>query len=215
VVIRDAIYAGKLPGPRYLANCKEITHPQDAVGQNGLAAVADGPDEMRSVVNRHIDIGADTVKLTMSGEEICEPLSSEKCYYSDEETAACVEVAHGRGTRLCAHARYAAYFKSRIDCSNHDVPHRARDSVKMCVKHGVDIIFHASWTDEEGLDMLERNKTKHMVVPAINWLYATLYESESYGYKMSDEERDGYEREFTKAKEVLSEMHRRGITVLP
>lgn len=106
VVIRDAINAGKLPGPRYLANCKEITHPQDAVGQNGLAVIADGPEEMRAAVNRHIDIGADTVKLTMSGEEICEPLSSEKCYYSDEETAVCVEVAHSRGTRLCAHARY-------------------------------------------------------------------------------------------------------------
>ena len=105
-MIRDAINAGKLSGPRYLANCKEITHPQDAVGQNGLAVIADGPDEMREAVNRHIDIGADTVKLTMSGEEICEPLSSEKCYYSDEETAVCVEVAHGRGTRLCAHARY-------------------------------------------------------------------------------------------------------------
>ncbi|KAJ9606387.1 hypothetical protein H2200_009348 [Cladophialophora chaetospira] len=196
VVIRDAINAGKLPGPRYLANCKEITSPQDAVGQNGLAAVAKGPEEMRAVVNRHIDIGADTVKLTMSGEEICEPLSSEKCYYDDEETAACVEVAHGRGRRLCAHAR-------------------ARDSVKMCVKHGVDIIFHASWTDQEGMTMLEQNKHKHMVVPAINWLYATLYESETYGYKMSEEERDGYEREFANAKMVLSEMHQRGITVLP
>ena len=92
---------------------------------------------------------------------------------------------------------------------------RARDSVKMCVKHGVDIIFHASWTDSEGMDMLEAAKDKHMVVPAINWLYATLYESESYGYSMSEAERDGYEREFEKAKTVLSEMHQRGITVLP
>ncbi|OQV06972.1 hypothetical protein CLAIMM_11468 [Cladophialophora immunda] len=196
VVIRDAINAGKLPGPRYLANCREIVRSQDAVGQGGLARIADGPDEMREAVNRHIDIGADQIKLTMSGEEICQPLSSEMCYYTDEETAACVEVAHGRGRRLCAHAR-------------------ARDSVKMCVKHGVDIIFHASWTDGEGMEMLEKNKHKHMVSPALNWLYATLYESESYGYKMSAEERDGYERELAIAKKTLSEMHRRGITVLP
>ena len=85
----------------------------------------------------------------------------------------------------------------------------------MCVKHGVDIIFHASWTDSEGMDMLEWNKDKHIVVPAINWLYATVYESESYGYSMSEEESDGYEREFANAKKVLSEMHERGITVLP
>ena len=85
----------------------------------------------------------------------------------------------------------------------------------MCVKHGVDIIFHASWTDGEGMDMLEKAKDKHMVVPAINWLYATLYESEAYGYSMSEAEKDGYRREFQNAKVVLAEMHRRGITVLP
>lgn len=92
---------------------------------------------------------------------------------------------------------------------------RARDSVKMCVKHGVDVIFHASWTDDEGMNMLEANKHKHVVAPAINWLYATLYESEFYGYAMSEAERDGYKREFANAKIVLKEMHRRGITVLP
>ncbi|KEF51965.1 uncharacterized protein A1O9_11955 [Exophiala aquamarina CBS 119918] len=93
VAIRDVINAGKLPGPRYLANCKEITHPQDAVGQNGLVVVANGPEEMRAAVNRHIDLGADQVKMTMLGEEICEPLSSgKKCYFDDEEIAYSVDV---------------------------------------------------------------------------------------------------------------------------
>lgn len=85
----------------------------------------------------------------------------------------------------------------------------------MCVKHGVDIIFHASWADSEGMDMLEKHKSKHMVVPAINWLYATLYESEAFGYTMAEAERVGYEKEFESAKKVLTEMHKRGITVLP
>ena len=84
------------------------------MGQNGLAVIADGPDEMRAAVSRHIDLGADQVKLTMSGEEICEPLSSEQCYYTDEETAVCVEVAHARGRRLCAHARFVALFLTAI-----------------------------------------------------------------------------------------------------
>lgn len=105
IVVRDAINDGKLSGPRYLANGKEITRTQDAVGQGGLAHIADGPEEMRAAVAHFIDLGVDQVKLTMSGEEICQPLSSEKCYYTDEETATCVEVAHGRGKRLCAHAQ--------------------------------------------------------------------------------------------------------------
>lgn len=58
--------------------------------------------------------------------QITETRAAEDCYYTDEETAACVKTAHARGTRLCAHAR-------------------ARDSVKMCVRHGVDVIYHGSY----------------------------------------------------------------------
>jgi imidazolonepropionase-like amidohydrolase len=46
--------------------------------------------------------------------QITETRSAEDCYYTDEETAACVDEAHKHGKRLCAHAR-------------------ARDSVKMCM----------------------------------------------------------------------------------
>lgn len=88
--------------------------------------------EMRQVVRHNIEnIGVDNVKLSMSGEEICEVRYARDCYYTDEETATCVEVAHKLGKRLCAHAR-------------------ARDSIKMCIKHGVDVIYHASYIDDEG-----------------------------------------------------------------
>lgn len=63
--------------------------------------------------------------------QITETRSAQDCYFSNEETAACVEEAHKLGRRLCAHAR-------------------ARDSVKQCVQHGVDVIYHASYIDEEG-----------------------------------------------------------------
>jgi imidazolonepropionase-like amidohydrolase len=43
----------------------------------------------------------------------------------------------------------------------------------MCVRHGVDVIYHASYIDDEGMDMLEEKKTKHVVAPGINWLIAT------------------------------------------
>lgn len=97
----------------------------------GITAYADGPEEMRQVINHHVKLGVDNIKLSMSGEEITETRSAQDCYFSDEETAACVDEAHKHGKRLCAHAR-------------------ARDSVKMCVRHGVDVIFHASYIDDEG-----------------------------------------------------------------
>ncbi len=91
---------------------------------------------MRATIRHHIEtIGADNIKLSMSGEEITETRSAQDCYFTDEETAACVDEAHKLKKRLCAHAR-------------------ARDSVIMCVKHGVDVIFHASYIDDEGTIIL-------------------------------------------------------------
>ena len=43
----------------------------------------------------------------------------------------------------------------------------------MCVRHGVDVIYHASYIDDNGMDMLEAKKTKHIVAPGLNWLIAT------------------------------------------
>jgi hypothetical protein len=66
-----------------------------------------------------------------------------------------------------------------------------------------------------GMNMLEQAKTKHVVVPAINWLIATLHEAEAFGYSHEKAEKDGYKRELDVAIAGLREMHRRGIVVLP
>ncbi|KAH6696664.1 isoaspartyl dipeptidase-like protein [Leptodontidium sp. MPI-SDFR-AT-0119] len=195
IVIRDAINAGDIPGPRYLANGKEMAR-RDGDLVAGITAYADGPDEMREVIRHHVNLGVDQIKLSMSGEEITEIRSAQDCYFTDEETAACVDEAHGLGKRLCAHAR-------------------ARDSVKMCVRHGVDVIYHASYIDDEGMDMLEAKKTKHVVAPGINWLIATLNDAAAFGYPKEKAEQVGYKKELDAAIRGLREMHKRGITVLP
>ena len=51
--------------------------------------------------------------MLMLCNQITEIRSAHDCYFTDEETAACVDEAHKLGKRLCAHAR-------------------ARDSVTMC-----------------------------------------------------------------------------------
>jgi hypothetical protein len=51
----------------------------------------------------------------------------------------------------------------------------------MCVRHGVDIVYHASFTDEEGMDVLESAKDWIFVAPGVNWLVATLYEAADFG----------------------------------
>ena len=69
VVIRDAINAGDIPGPRYLANGKEMAR-RDGELVRSITAFADGPEEMRQVIQHHVRLGVDNIKLSMSGEEV-------------------------------------------------------------------------------------------------------------------------------------------------
>ena len=75
VVIRDAINAGKCPGPRYTAAGPEIT----SVGGLGdmslphipheglnLGIVVSGPEEIRRTVREMIKWGVDTIKINLS-----------------------------------------------------------------------------------------------------------------------------------------------------
>ncbi|KAL1851447.1 hypothetical protein Plec18170_006262 [Paecilomyces lecythidis] len=194
-VIRDAINQGSIPGPRYLANGKEIARRGGELTA-GITAFADGPLEMREVIRHHAKLGVDQIKLSMSGEEILEDRAAEECYFDELETAACVDEAHRRGLRVCSHAR-------------------ARDSITQCVKYGVDIIYHGSYIDEPTMDELEKNKKNHIVAPALNWLYATTYEAAPFGYSFNQAEKDGYKKELDIAIRACKEMHQRGITVLP
>jgi imidazolonepropionase-like amidohydrolase len=69
IVIRDAINAGDIAGPRYLANGKEMAR-RDGELVAGITDFADGPEEMRQVIKDHVALGVDNVKLSMSGEEV-------------------------------------------------------------------------------------------------------------------------------------------------
>jgi imidazolonepropionase-like amidohydrolase len=195
VVIRDAINAGDIPGPRYLANGREIASTGGALIPS-ITNFADGPEEMRKVVRGLIGVGVDLIKLILSGEEITGTQRAEDTYFTDAEIAVAVSEAHNRGVRVCAHARSA-------------------ESVKMCLRNGVDIIYHGSFIDDEGMAELERQKDRVFVAPGINWLIATLEDASPWGFTPDLAEQVGYKRELEIAIEGLREMHRRGIRVLP
>jgi imidazolonepropionase-like amidohydrolase len=195
VVVRDAINAGRFPGPRLRACCMEIA-VSSCVLLPGASYVADGPDEFRRVVRQVIALGVDNVKLITDGEEITGTLHAEDASMSEEEIAVTVHEAHERHCTVSAHARSA-------------------ESVKRCLRAGVDNIYHASFTDAEGMDMLEAAKDRVFVAPGINWLITTLNDAGPWGYTPSAAEAAGYKRELEIAVEGLREMHRRGVRVLP
>lgn len=204
VVIRNAIESGRIPGPRYLAASQEITVP-GGLGDETLphlpypefsfGAVVNGPEEMRKTVRMFLKYGVDTIKLNLSGEYIA-GLPAEFTPMTDEEIAVAAEEVHMRGKRLAAHARSA-------------------ESVKQCVRHGIELVYHASFADEEALDMLEANKHKLFVAPGIAWLINTSYHASEWGITPEVAKNMGYHRELEIACESLRKMHKRGIRILP
>ena len=203
VVVRNAINKGMIPGPRYRAAGPEIT----TVGGLGdsapshipheglnLGIVVSGPEEVRRTVRTLIKYGVDSIKLNLSGEEIT-GMKAEETPMSDEEVAMAVREAKARGLVLAAHARSSG-------------------SVMQCVRHGIQNIYHASFANEEALDMLEANKDKHFVAPGLAWLINTARYAGEWGIKPGSPLSIAYERELEHAVESCKKMHKRGIRVL-
>jgi len=205
VVIRNAINAGQIPGPRYLAASQEITvvgglgdetlphlpFPEFSFGVN-----ISGPEEMRKAVRLFLKYGVDSVKLNLSGDNFTPQSPSETTWMMDEEVEAAMREVRIRGKRGIAHAR-------------------SSESVKQALRHGIDLIYHASFVDNEALDMLEAAKDRVFVAPGIAILYAMLYEAEPYGITHAMAADMGYEIEWEAAIVSLAKMHKRGIRVLP
>jgi imidazolonepropionase-like amidohydrolase len=83
------------------------------------------------------------------------------------------------------------------------------------VRHGIQNIYHASFADEEALDMLEAAKDKHFVAPGLAWLINTARHAGEWGIKPGTPMTIAYERELEHAVETCRKMHRRGIRILP
>lgn len=202
VVIRNAINKGQIPGPRYLANGPEIAtigglgdvNPSHMASYT-FVEIINGPEEMRRTVRKLIKEGVDQIKLNLSGEEITS-VRAEETPMAEDEIAMASSEAKRRNRRICAHAR-------------------SSESVKLCVKYGVDIIYHASFADEEALDKLEAVKDKHFVAPALAWLVQTCTGASAWGITEEVARSMGYERELECAIETMKKMRKRGIRVLP
>ncbi|HEX2439910.1 MAG TPA: amidohydrolase family protein [Methylomirabilota bacterium] len=206
VVIRNEINAGRIPGPRYLANGPEITVSGGLGDENALhlpyhqtptfAWVADGPDEIRKVCRLLLREGVDLLKLNVSGDNGPRNSRFERAVMTDAEVAAAVETARAGAVRVCAHARSA-------------------ESVKMCVRHDIDIIYHATFADEEALDLLQARRDRVFVGPALGLTYQACYAATEWGFTPEKAREFGLVRELEVAAETMGRMRKRGIRVLP
>jgi imidazolonepropionase-like amidohydrolase len=204
VVIRNAINDGTIVGPRYLAAGQEITVPgglgdttQPHLPQPEFAfgAVVSGAEEMRRCVRMFAKYGVDTIKINLSGESIT-GMPSAMSQFTSEEVRVCVEEAKSWGKRVAAHAR-------------------STWSVKECVRQGIEVIYHASFCDEEALDLLEAHKTDHFVAPGLAWLINTVHHAGEFGLTADVVQKMDYPRELDAALQSMRALRKRGVRILP
>ncbi len=202
VVIRNAINKGEIPGPRLLAaspwltvtgglgDMRTLHMPQ----MSSMAITLDGPEEFRRVTRELIREGVDIIKLVISGDTFVPHASSHTTVMSEVEIAAAAEVVHAHGKRMSAHCRSAG-------------------SVKLAVKHGVKVIYHANFADEEAIDLLEANKDWVFISPNIGFTATAAYEGEKWFTEQQVQE-FGFREELAGAAKGLKELKKRGIRIL-
>ena len=156
VAVRNEVNAGRIPGPRIRAGGLEIS-VTGAMGDEskehnpriGPSSIVDGPEEMRKMVRTHCREGVDNIKIDVSGDPFYPGTPGHTTPMSFEEVKMAVDVAHAYGRKINAHTRSA-------------------EGSKICVRAGVDGLFHCEYSDEELLDLMEAAKDRIFVVPTFD-----------------------------------------------
>ncbi|MDX1556370.1 MAG: amidohydrolase family protein [Xanthomonadales bacterium] len=159
VSLREAINAGRVPGPRLQVSgpslgitgghCDENLLPRQYDWQ--LEGVADGPWAVREKVRENAKYGADVIKFCATGGVLSKGTSVGARQYTLEEMQAIVDEAHTHGMKVAAHAH-------------------GTEGILYAIRAGVDTIEHSSLIDEEGIELALENGT----VLSMN-IYASEY----------------------------------------
>jgi imidazolonepropionase-like amidohydrolase len=140
--------------------------------------------------------GVDTLKINPSGDEFVPYARAHQTVMTEAEVQAVCEVGHQRGKRIADHARGA-------------------DSVKLALRHGCEIIYHATLIDEEAADMLEAKKDEIFVSPTLGVTYTTAYEAGDWGVTTEMATSFGLVRELEIGVENMKKLKKRGVRILP
>ncbi|MEX2146746.1 MAG: amidohydrolase family protein [Candidatus Rokuibacteriota bacterium] len=169
VALKRAINEGLYPGPRLLAAGRDICatggmadwNPSYLkLGMEGLAIIADGPEQIRAAVRRVIKDGADVVKCYVGGDALLPHTPIGDCTYTLEEVRTLVEEAHMRGRMVSAHVR-------------------GERSSEVAAQAGVDSIEHATYAND---DTLKRIADQGLfLVPGLRYLYSIIDNGPRFG----------------------------------
>ncbi|MFJ9037339.1 amidohydrolase family protein [Streptomyces sp. NPDC102406] len=135
VRLAASVAAGETPGPRIVSATAPLTPPGGHCWF--LGGEAAGTDEVRRLVRRNIEAGAQVIKVMATGGRLTEGgAESWQTQFGAGELAAVVDEAHRAGLPVAAHAH-------------------GTDGIAAAVEAGVDTIEHCTWMTATGTDLRE------------------------------------------------------------
>lgn len=155
LALRDAIAAGKVPGPRIMDAGTSISatsgHMDAALGFrddlreaiNTRSNLCDGADACRKAVRTQIARGADVIKFASTGGVNSRIGLGLGAQMFEDEARAIVETAHLYGKRVAVHAHGA-------------------DGITLALKVGADSIEHGTLLDNAGLKLFASSKAYYV-----------------------------------------------------
>ncbi|MEL6245640.1 MAG: amidohydrolase family protein [Pseudomonadota bacterium] len=138
--LRDAVAAGKVPGPHIKASGRAVSATGGHGDANGYspalsalftgANTCDGADDCRRAVRQLVKDGADVIKITATGGVLSNTAAGLEQQLFDDELVAIVEAAETMGRRVTAHAH-------------------GKGGIEAALRAGVHSIEHGTYLDEE------------------------------------------------------------------
>jgi len=165
IALRNAINAGKVPGPRIIAAGKAIAStgghadptngwarkfPADPGPEDG---VINSVEDARKAVRQRYKEGSDTIKITATGGVLSIAKNGANPQMTEEEMRAVVATARDYGFKVAAHAHGA-------------------EGIKRAVRAGVDSIEHGTFMDDEAIKLMKEHGTWYVpTLSAGHWVY--------------------------------------------
>jgi len=148
VALKQAIDRGLVSGPTMIVSgpalgitgghCDSNILPYDY--EHKSQGVADGPWEVRKMVRKNRKYGANLIKFCATGGVMSKNTNVNNKQYTLEEMQAIVDEAHSHGMKVAAHAH-------------------GLEGIKTAIIAGVDSIEHASYIDDETIELSKQKGT--------------------------------------------------------
>jgi imidazolonepropionase-like amidohydrolase len=194
--VRDAIDVGMFEGPRFATSGKQLTSHQgleDSFPNNlpfppGQAGVLiRNKDDLIETIRYQVKDRVDAIKVSGSNDNLIAPDSLDGAAFTFEEFKIIADEVRRLGKISTVHAR-------------------SRDSIRDAAKAGFDVIFHASYIDDEGIEACVANNIT--ITPTLTLLVNILEAAQNMaGVSIPD----AFRREVDAAATNLPKAYRAGV----